>query len=342
MPLKIVRQDITKIKCDAIVNPTNCRLMPNGGADAAIHNIAGEELSELCKSLGGVAVGEAKITPAFNLPCKYVIHTVGPKWCGGDKGEEDLLRSCYLESLKLALEYGCKSVAFPLISAGLYAYPKDRVLKEAAKVISEFLEEYELDVYIVVYDKDSYSISLELFKDVQAFIDNFYVEEKLCTRAGRREGAGRKKTRSIFISNSVEEASDKNIALCDSFSLKGLDGMLENLDKGFADTLFDLIDKRKITDVEAYKRSNVDKKTFSKIKCNKDYRPGKITAVSFAIGLRLNFEETQHLLSTVGMCLSRSNKFDVIIEYFIRSGNYKTIFDVNEVLYKFDQSLLGV
>ena len=120
-----------------------------------------------------------------------------------------------------------------------------------------------------------------------------------------------------------------------------LDDMLANMDKSFADTLFNYIDRVGITDVEAYKRANVDKKTFSKIKCNPDYRPSKITAVSFAIGLRLNLDETKHLLSTAGMCLSRSSKFDVIIEYFIRSGNYETIFDVNEVLYQFDQSLLG-
>ena len=351
MPLSIIRQDITKIKCDAIVNPTNSHMLPGGGVDAAIHEAAGPELLEYCQRLGGVSVGEAKITPAFNLPCKYVIHTAGPEWEGGLAGEKVLLRSCYKESMRLAIEHRCTKVAFPLISSGLYGYPKDRVLKEAADVISEFLALHEMEVYIVVYDKTSYSISRELYTDVCSFIDSVYVEmhsdmldnfreeRNFAERAARRRRAEG--------STRVE----KNIEFCISVApqcestperLESLHEMLRDMDKGFAETLFDYIDKKGLTDVEAYKRSNVGKKTFSKIKCNKDYKPSKITAVSFAIGLRLNLEETKHLLSTVGMCLSRASKFDVIIEYFITTGNYETIFDVNEVLYQFDQSLLGV
>ena len=369
MPLKIIRQDITKIECDAIVNPTNCDMLPGGGTDAAIHAAAGAELLEFCRGLGGCPVGEAKITPAFNLPCSYVIHTVGPEWEGGMRGERLLLRSCYEQSLKLAVEHNCTSIAFPLISSGLYGYPKDKVLSEATDVIGDFLDAHEIDVYILVYDKTSYSISRELYSEVQTFIDNFYVETHSDMFDNFREAEIFRAMRLGEIQEGLAEDDcllEAAEAPCDTFlqcseiseqrrvqrpkrrasfsekSAESLEDMLGNMGRSFADTLFYYIDKKEISDVEAYKRSNVGKKTFSKIKCNKDYNPSKITAVSFAIGLRLNIEETRHLLSTAGMCLSNSNKFDVIIEYFIVTGNYKTVHDVNEVLYQFDQSLLGV
>ena len=351
MPIKIIRQDITKIECDAIVNPTNKHMMPSGGTDAAIHEAAGPELLEYCRRFGGVSVGEAKITPAFNLPSKYIIHTAGPQWEGGLAGERVLLRSCYEECMKLAIEHGCASVAFPLIASGMHGYPKDRVLREATDVIGKVLDDCEMDVYIVVYDKTAYSISREIYDDVQTFIDNFYVETCYFSRDDR---AGRRKAPLMRAKNvSIQSARDDERMETDCcmssyssslqlFRSRKLDDMLKDMDKGFRDTLFHYIDKCGISDVEAYKRSNVNKKTFSKIKCNDEYRPSKETAVSFAIGLHLNFDETKHLLSTAGMCLSRSNKFDVIIEYFIVTGNYETIFDVNEVLYQFDLPLLGV
>ena len=260
--------------------------------------------------------------------------------------------------MKLAIAHGCTSVAFPLISSGLHGYPKDRVLRHAAEVINEFLEENELDVYIVVYDKASYSISRELFLDVTAYIDNFYIEHVRASESAappsfskmppiaRRNYEARRRAPVV---DDVEIFSDANdgvaVSALSYFSEQTqdvLENMFSKMDRGFAETLFYYIDKKGISDVECYKRSNVGKKTFSKIKCSKDYRPSKITAVSFAVGLHLDIEQTRHLLSTAGMCLSRSNKFDVIIEYFITTGNYETIFDVNEVLYQFDQSLLGV
>ena len=352
MPLKIIRQDITKIKCDAIVNPTNRHMWPGGGADAAIHEAAGPELLEYCQKLGGVSVGEAKITPAFNLPCQYVIHTAGPEWEGGLSGERVLLRSCYKESMKLAIEHRCKTIAFPLIASGLYGYPKDKVLKEATDVLSKFLKHYEMDVYIVVYDKTAYSISRDLYDDVQSFVDNFYVEMHSDMFDNFREEdayASYKASRIMCDKCSApeephEECSIEAPVCCDSapFQSKRLDKMLKEMDKSFAETLFDYIDKKGLTDVEAYKCANVSRKTFSKIKCDKHHKPSKITAVSFAVGLHLNLDETKHLLSTAGLALSRADKFDVIIEYFIMSGKYKTIHDVNEVLYQFDQLLLGV
>lgn len=351
MPLKIIRQDITKIECDAIVNPTNKRLRPTGGVDKAIHKSAGKELARACKAIKHIEVGEARLTPAFNLPCKYVIHTCGPAWRDGNHGEKELLQACYRNAFYLALENGCESIAFPLISSGEYKYPKEQVLRDATEVLDELLLEHEMLVYLVVYDKTSFKISKELFSSVSSYIDDNYVEELIDVL--RREM--RRPTRSLDDSALecrsevlFEERSlcSRRIELddidCCFDASVSLETMLDNMDKGFAETLFYYIDKKGISDVECYKRSNVDKKTFSKIKCNKNYKPSKLTAVSFAIGLRLSLEETEHLLKTVGMTLSHSNKFDLIIEYFITTGSYKSIFDVNEVLYQFDQLTLGV
>lgn len=334
MPLKIIRQDITKMTCDAIVDPTDPYYSHGGGVDEQIHLAAGGELYRACLELETLSVGCAVITPAYNLPCKHVIHTVGPIWEGGGSGEVEKLRSSYSSCLALALKNGCQSIAFPLISSGTFGFPKDKVLKIAVDVISDFLFENEMMVYLVVYDKTSYTISEKLFADITSFIGDIYYgpSEPVCysVRENSRSAVRRPK---LF--------DGEFLSLCEA-SPKSLEDMLKDMDAGFAEVLFGYIDKRGISDVECYKRANVDKKTFSKIKCNKNYKPSKVTAVSFAIALRLNIEETNRLLNTVGMSLSRSNKFDVIIEYFITTGNYKDIFDVNETLYQFDQVTLGV
>ncbi|MBR4857712.1 MAG: macro domain-containing protein [Clostridia bacterium] len=358
MPLQIIRQDITKMQVDAIVNPSNRHLYPGGGADLSIHEAAGPELLEACNALGGCEVGKAKITPGFNLPCKYVIHTAGPNWYRVDNPIA-LLASCYTECLNLATKYKCESVAFPLIASGAYGCPKEQVLKIATKVISDFLFENEMTVYIVIFDKKSYEISERIFCDVKCYIDDNYVEEhaereivegvfdNYYPTSLSRDELRRRREIAIaernFKKKEIEtEDFIESELCCDCAPIISLDEMLNNMDKGFADTLFYYIDQKGLTDVECYKRSNVDKKTFSKIKCNKDYKPSKKTAVSFAIGLDLNLEETNHLLKTAGFSLSKATMFDVIIEYFVSTGNYNNIFDVNEVLYKFDQVTLGV
>lgn len=330
MPIKIIRQDITRIDCDAIINPTDIYYSHSGGTDALIHRAAGKQLYEECIKMGGIGVGEAIITNAFSLPCKYVIHTVGPRWKGGNENEEQLLATCYREVLHLAREKGLYRLAIPLISSGTLGFPKDRVLKIAINEISSFLLENEMLVYIVVYDKQSYSISERLFSDVESYIEDEYVPPHIRMQRSREP----------LCTLDVEKSEIIFESCCDH--RESINDYLRNMDKGFAKTLFDYIDKKGLTDVECYKKANVDKKTFSKIKCNKDYRPSKITAISFAIALRLNLDETRHFLNTVGMSLSKSSKFDVIIEYFITTGNYKDIFDVNETLYQFDQVGLGV
>lgn len=337
MPIHIIRQDITKMQADVIVNPTNGALAPSGGVDEAIHRAAGPRLAEACAKLGGCEPGQAVLTPAFELPAKYIIHTVGPIWRGGAHGERALLESCYTKSLLLAKRRRCRSIAFPLISSGTFGYPKDQVLRVAMDCISEFLRDHEMTVYIVVYDKASYAISAELYSGVTAYIDDVYTGEDDLREVARAAMKRR--------SAPCEEILHMDM-LCPSAAMPApnyatLDEALRGMDKGFAQTLFDYIDAKGMSDVECYKRANIDRKTFSKIKCSKNYKPSKATVLSFAIALRLTPEETDHLLNTVGMSLSRSSKFDVIVEYFIRNGKYD-ICEINETLFAFDQMLLGV
>ena len=350
MPLQIVRQDITKMKVDAIVNTTNEDMVGYSGVDLAVHTIAGVELDKECVTLPPLGLGQAQITGGYNLPCKYVIHTSGPRWYGGLCGESAILRSCYVESLKLAVKHGCESVAFPLISAGVYQYPKDQVLKFAIQTITEFLLYHELTVYLCVYDKDAYSFSQKLFSDIKTFIDDDYVdehgedfyesleflmeEESDCAKAITMPPSCCASTSYPYIPEEEEKALDTR-------RLTALEDYIRNRDMGFREKLFALIDAKGMTDVACYKKANVDKRTFSKIKSNKNYKPSKQTAIAFAIALELDLDGTQELLATLGFTLSKSSVFDKIIRYFIHVGNYN-IFEINEALFEFDQTLLGV
>ena len=346
MPLQIIRQDITKMKVDAIVNTTNEEMVGYSGVDEAVHTAAGALLDAECEKLRPLFLGEAKVTKGYNLDCKYIIHTSGPVWHGGDNRERELLESCYKSSLMAAVEYGCETVAFPLISSGVYCYPKEQVLKIAVSVITEFLFEHELTVYLCVFDKKSYTFSKKLFVDISEFIDDEYVEEHDNGTIEYLEKLERAFLSDDIISQDCIDAAPKMSApretSCSSAKNKTLHEYMKAMDKPFAFKLFDLIDERGMTDVECYKKANVDKKTFSKIKCNpKTYKPSKQTAVAFAIALKLNLEETQDLLASAGLTLSRSFTFDKIIRYFIQQENYD-IFEINEALFEFDQVLLGV
>ena len=338
MPLKIVRKDITQMNCYAIVNPTNKNMIGHSGVDLAIHTAAGPELATECRKLAPLGLGQAKISGGYNLPCKYVIHTSGPIWQGGLAGESILLRSCYIESLKLAVTHDCQSVAFPLISSGAYGYPKDQVLKFAIQTITEFLFNHELTVYLCVFDKESYTFSRELYNDIQSFIGDDVIE----ISCEERLEAPRALESRLMSKRCVTAASMAEKSMCtNSVSGKTLHEYVKQMDRSFQEMLFDLIDESGMSDVECYKKANVDKRTFSKIKSNKDYRPSKPTVIAFAISLQLNMDQTQELLATAGFTLSRSRVFDKIIRYFILNKNYD-IFEINEALFEFDQMLLGV
>lgn len=329
MPLMIVRQDITKMRVDAIVNTTNENMMGFSGVDLAVHTAAGSGLDEECAKIAPLGLGEAKITGGYNLPCKYIIHTSGPVWHGGLRGERILLRSCYVESLKLAAQYKCRSVAFPLISSGHYGYPKDQVLKFAVQTIKEFLFENELTVYLCVFDKESYSFGKELFNEIQTFIDEKYIDDY---DKKNNDGFSSWMEQWLTLKKYRKAAAKKEIVASDENERERIDGTslgeyVKQTDQSFQEMLFALIDQSGMTDVECYKRANVNKKTFSKIRSNKDYRPSKQTAIAFAISLKLNLAKTQTLLASCGYTLSKSSKYDKIILYFI----YKKKFDVDEI-----------
>lgn len=350
MPLQIIRQDITGMHVDAIVNTTNEKMKAYSGVDLAVHTAAGKDLDELCEALPPLGQGAAVITPAFGLNAKYIIHTSGPVWHGGLQGESIILRSCYTESLKLAVENGCESVAFPLISSGAYGYPKDKVLKAAIQIISEFLFEHELTVYLCVYDRSSYEFSKELRDDIRDFIgeDNsekthrrFDIRPSRLARCDSATLADEDTCDYSLCAPVCASAPAPGKSKSESIKNKTLEEYMKSMDKSFALKLFDLIDKSGMTDVECYKKANVDKKTFSKIKCNpQTYKPSKQTAVAFAIALQLDLDETQDLLASAGLTLSRSFTFDKIIRYFIQKEIYD-IFVINEALFEFDQVLLG-
>lgn len=344
MPLQIIRQDITKMKVDAIVNTTNAKMVGYSGVDLAVHEGAGPLLDEECQRIAPLGLGTAKITKGYNLDAKYIIHTSGPIWRGGLIGESIILKSCYIESLKLALKYNCSSVAFPLISSGVYGYPKDKVLKFAIEVITEFLFEHEIMVYLCVFDRTSYEFSKKLFTEISEIIDDKYVEEHDEDCIAELEAFDEEPLSERLapkMSPCVPVISKDTYSTVGSAKSKSLREYMEEMDKPFAYKLFDLIDERGMSDVECYKKANVDKKTFSKIKCNpKTYKPSKQTAVAFAIALKLNLEETQDLLASAGLTLSRSFTFDKIIRYFIQKEIYD-IFEINEALFEFDQILLG-
>lgn len=333
MPLQIVRNDITKMKVDAIVNAANSSLLGGGGVDGCIHRAAGPELLAECKTLGGCETGSAKITKGYRLPCKYVIHAVGPRWRDGKHGEREKLVSCYCTSLALAKVHGCETVAFPLISSGIYGYPKDQALKVAIDTISDFLLENDMTVYIVIFDRKAYQIGEKLFSDIAAYIDDNYVDE-------HTDSGSERLRRMQMLSEEPEEETFGAPLAPMAVSAKTLDDALSQIDESFSEMLLRKIGEKGMTDAQCYKKANIDRKLFSKIRSDRLYKPSKPTAIAFAIALELPLNETKELLMKAGFALSHSNKFDIIIEYFVEHGNYN-IFEINEALFAFDQSLLG-
>lgn len=396
MPFEIVRNDITAMAVDAIVNTANPKPAIGSGTDAAIHEKVGPLLLRARKFIGTMQTCEAKITPAFRLPAKYVIHTVGPVWEDGYFHEEELLRQCYDNVLKLAARHRINSIAFPLISTGNYGFPKKLALKIAIDSFSAFLMDHDMKIYLVVLSKDAYELSEKLVGDVKSYINEKYVERIIGKEYGttfprrydpqRRyfdldedksivsrdsfsigsdepDFSARRKSQapdeSIPVEScepgaieSVEESEDEacyaapkasaNIPLRRRFSIdqKELEERLKKMDTGFSGRLLQLIDRSGQKDSVVYKKANIDRKLFSKIKNKAGYKPSKETAIAFAIALELDLEETKDLIGRAGYALSGSSKFDIIIEYFIIHGHYD-IYEINMMLFEFDQPLLG-
>ena len=349
MPLQIIRQDITKLPCDAIVNAANSGLLGGGGVDGAIHRAAGPRLLAECRTLGGCATGEAKATKGYDLPCKYVIHTVGPIWRGGARGEKALLESCYRSSLALAQSLGCESVAFPLISSGAYGYPKDQAIRVAVDTIGAFLAGSEADmlVYLVMFGKSAFQIGSKLYSGIQSFIDENYVAAHTDARRERRRWEDFRYSVSDdaaagYAAYSMPSSGMAAPAAAPQSKPRPADlaSYVGQLDESFQQMLLRKIDEKGMTDAQCYKAANVDRKLFSKIRSDPAYRTSKPTALAFAVALRLSLPETKELLQKAGYALSHSSIFDLVVEYFIREGNYN-IYEINEALYAFDQSLLG-
>ncbi|MCR5465506.1 MAG: O-acetyl-ADP-ribose deacetylase [Lachnospiraceae bacterium] len=402
MPLLFIRQDITTMHVDAVVNAANESLLGGGGVDGAIHYAAGPELLAECRTLGGCRTGEAKITGGYRMPCRYIIHTVGPVYKGGDRGEPELLAACYRNSLKLAVEHGCESVAFPAISTGVYGYPPEEATKIAVATVREFLEEHDMTVYLVFFghgrrqsgtdlalyvrdrlagnamagadaveavtgraEKNDSSAVFEMAfepedaKECVADLEECAEEvadecisegsaKRKAHKADRDEGASEKrkfsakseqKSGGFKLFSSKKEASAMSCAMMDAASAAAPD-FRSMLDESFSEMLLRKIDEAGMTDAECYKRANIDRKLFSKIRSDRLYRPSKATAIAFAVALKLGTAETEEMLRKAGYALSNSALFDVIIRYFIERGEYD-VMKINEALFDYDQALLG-
>lgn len=359
MPFEIVRNDITNMHVDAIVNSANPEPIIGSGVDAGINKKAGPHLLAARKQIGYINVGEAVITPGFNLEANYVIHVSGPIWQDGTHDEVHYLRKCYDNALQTALDNSCRSIAFPLLSTGNYGFPKPLALQTAISAFSSFLMKHEMQIYLVVFGHDSFELSSKLFSSVESYIDENYVLDKTLDEYGPNgkrthirnvfDRADRKlKLRKEFPIgtarndySSIAAAPSEDAALSDTPPFPAdLDGMLAEADAGFSETLLKLIDRTGKKDSEIYKKANVDRKLFSKIRNNPAYRPSKVTAVAFALALELDLEETQNLIGRAGYTLSHSSKFDIIIEYFIINKNYD-VFEIDTVLFHYDQPLIG-
>lgn len=337
MPFTIVRNDITQMKVDAIVNAANAQLKRGGGVCGAIFEAAGiQQLTEACDAIGHCEPGHAVITDGFNLPAKHIVHTVGPVWEGGGNHEAQTLAQCYVSSMELARQHHLKSIAFPLISSGIYGYPKDLALEVAISAIGGYILKHDLMVYLVVYDVKAFVVSAKVFGSVEKFIDDNYVEEHGKVFLNRVDNASAYQPNLPY--DSLEKAVERDAI--QPRSHRDLEDFFAHQDSPFAEHLFHLIDRKRMRDTDVYHRANIDRRLFSRIRSDKHYNPSKSTALALAIALRLNLDETQDLLRRAGYTLSNSSKMDLIIRYHIEEGKYD-IMEINQVLFKFDQPLLG-
>lgn len=338
MPFEIVRNDITDMQVDAIVNTANPQPVIGSGTDSMVHEKAGPLLLAARQKIGTIARGSAAITPAFALNAKYVIHTVGPVWTDGNQNEEILLRSCYDASLKLALEHNCQSVAFPLISTGNYGFPKDKALQIAISAFSSFLMEHELQIYLVVFNQEAYKLSEKLFHSVASYIDENFVD--ICEIAAAEDNRRMKRRLEGMRSQKAMMPAPCAAGLETRSSAGDLNSFLKKKDIGFMEALKDLIVQKNLKNATVYKRANISKQHFSKLLNSPHTNPTKPTAIALALALELDLAQTKQLIGRAGYTLTNSSIFDLIIQYYIERKNYNII-EINITLYEFDQILLG-
>ena len=343
MPFQIIRNDITKVKADIIVNTANPQPTIGSGTDSAIYTAAGEDaLLEERVKIGNIKPGEAVVTPAFNLSAKYIIHTVGPAWDDGNHGERDVLRSCYEKSLALAASLSAESIAFPLIATGVYGFPKDEALSIALSTISKFLLSHDMKVILVVFDRKAFELSGKLVGKIDEFIDDqlalqIHDDEYYGTNTER----SRRETERRRIYASLPEEPEEMLPSSETISDdESLDQILNNTGETFQQQLLHLIDDSGMDDVTVYKKANIDRKVFSRIRCKADYKPKKKTAVAFAVALKLDLPTMLDLLARAEIAFSPSSKFDLIITYCVNNGIYD-IFEINAILFKYGQPILG-
>lgn len=338
MPFHIVRDDIANMRTDAVIVPANANLLIGGGAGESVARIAGtSRLQAACDKIGGCAVGKAAVTPAFDFPAKMIVHAVGPVWKGGESGEAEALYSCVCEALLAASGAGAQTMALPLLSTGAYRYPSGLAIDIETRAIRDFLDDHEADVWLVLFDRMSMSAGRLMFDSISEYIDDVYVGENEC--AGTRT-----------LSEDIRALEDLEIRSAQSMYVEvpdqrpvvygNLADRLDRLDESFAQMVLRLIDERGMTDVEVYKRANMSRQLFAKIRKDDDYRPAKKTACALAFALELNYDDAAALLGHAGFALSYSSKFDIIVEYFLVHGIYD-IFQVNEALFAYDQQMLG-
>ena len=345
MPFLMIRNDITKVAADAIVNPANRNLLQGSGTSRAIYQAAGEqELTAACEAIGYCEPGRAVCTPAFGLPAKYIFHAVCPAWQGGGFGEAEQLAGAYHSALELAAEYHCESVAFPLLSSGNYGYPKEQAFRIAVDTITQYVMEHDLTVYLVLYDQHSLAVSRKLFASVEEYIDDHYVaqnDESYQFDRRRRESAERRRWRlGEEAAPMLETAAAPPPPAAAPRTARSLESLMDNLGESFTTRLLRLIDERGLKDSTVYKQSNISRQHFSKIQCNRDYNPKKKTVLAFAVGLHLSEDETIDLLKSAGYAFSDGSKRDWIVRYCLEQKIYN-INQVNTLLFQWEQELLG-
>ena len=329
MPFQIIHGDITKLKVDVIVNSANPKPIIGGGVDFNIHKAAGYRLIIERTKHGDIQTGEAIMTPGFHLPASYVIHTVGPVWQGGNQQEESLLRKAYRSSLQLAYDQQLQSIAFPVISGGIYGYPIEQAIQVAINEISLFLIDHDLDVYLVLFNRSLPVISRQVQDEVTQYIGINQKEELMSD-----DDIFQRQNMEIFTEKAI--APKKRV----KYSIPSLEELDIRPSESFSTSLLRLIDERGLKDSEVYKKANIDRKHFSKIRNQDQYQPSKSTVFAFAIALQFTVDETKDLLQKAGYALSSSQTSDIILQYCLEK-NINDIHQVNAILYSFNQGLLG-